>query len=114
MREPRSARCTRLGSWCASSQRPLCRRLPGSSGSPSGGIFVFWLSASVLIAAACVLPFVGRSHRRLDVRPALVLIAICLGLLLGLASWWTPFGWTSYGPRLSLPWILPLVLMSLV
>src|SRR2546423_735885 len=82
--------------------------------SPSGGIFVFWLSASVLIAAACVLPFVGRSHRRLDVRPALVLIAICLGLLFGLASWWTPFGWTSYGPTLSLPWILPLVLMSLV
>jgi hypothetical protein len=82
--------------------------------SPSGGIFVFWLSATVLITAACVLPFVSRSHRRLDVRPALVLLAICLGLVLGLASWWTPFGWTSYGPRLSLPWILPLVLMSLV
>jgi hypothetical protein len=82
--------------------------------SPSGGIFVFWLSASVLIAAACLLPFVLRAERRLDVRPALVLLGICLGLLLGLASWWTPFGWTSYGPRLSLPWILPLVLMSLV
>ena len=47
-------------------------------------------------------------------RPALVLIAICIGLVLGLASWWTPFGWTSYGPRLSLPWVLPLVLMSVV
>jgi hypothetical protein len=31
-----------------------------------------------------------------------------------LAAWWTPFGWTSYGPRLSLPWLLPLVLMGLV
>src|SRR5439155_604708 len=37
-----------------------------------------------------------------------------LGLVLGLASWWTPFGWTSYGPRLSLPWLLPLVLLALV
>ena len=82
--------------------------------SPSGGIFVAWLSASVLVSAACLLPFVLRSQRRLDVRPALVLIAVCIGLVLGLASWWTPFGWTAYGPRLSLPWLLPLVLMSLV
>ena len=43
--------------------------------SPSGGIFVFWLSASVLVSAACVLPFLSRSQRRLDGRPALVLIA---------------------------------------
>ena len=82
--------------------------------SPSGGIFVFWLSASVLVSVACVLPFASRPPRKLDARPALVLIAISIGLVLGLASWWTPFGWTSYGPRLSLPWLLPLVLMSLV
>jgi hypothetical protein len=82
--------------------------------SPSGGIFVFWLSASVLVSVACLLPFVTRSQPKLDARPALVLIAISIGLVLGLASWWTPFGWTSYGPRLSLPWLLPLVLMSLV
>jgi hypothetical protein len=82
--------------------------------SPSGGIFVFWLSAGVLVSTACLLPFVSRSHRQLDLRPALALIAICVVLVLGLAAWWTPFGWTSYGPRLSLPWLLPLVLMSLV
>lgn len=82
--------------------------------SPSGGIFVYWLSASVLVSAACLLPFVSRSHRKLDVRPALVLIVICVGLVLGLAAWWTPFGWTSYGPRLSLPWLLPLILIALV
>jgi hypothetical protein len=82
--------------------------------SPSGGIFVYWLSASVLVTVACLLPFVSRSLEKLDIRPALVLIAISAGLVLGLASWWTPYGWTSYGPRLSLPWILPLVLMALV
>jgi hypothetical protein len=82
--------------------------------SPSGGIVVFWLSATLLISAACLLPFVSRTGGKLDARPALVLIAICGGLVLGLASWWTPFGWTSYGPRLSLPWLLPLLLMSLV
>jgi hypothetical protein len=81
--------------------------------SPSGGIFIFWLAASVVIAAACLLPFASRSERR-DVVPALVLLAVSVALVFGLASWWTPFGWTSYGPRLSLPWILPLVLMALV
>jgi hypothetical protein len=82
--------------------------------SPSGGIFVFWLSASLLVLAACLLPFVRRSGPRVDVRPAVVLTAASAGVVFGLASWWTPFGWTSYGPRLSLPWLLPLVLLALV
>jgi hypothetical protein len=82
--------------------------------SPSGGMLVFWLSASVLVLAACLLPFVSRPRGRLDTRPAIVLIAVAVGLTLGLASWWTPFGWTSYGGRLSLPWALPLVLIALV
>jgi hypothetical protein len=81
--------------------------------SPSGGIVVYWLSASVLVVAACFLPFMSR-RSDLDVRPALVLIASGLGLVFGLASWWTPFGWTSYGPRLSLPWIPAIVLICLV
>jgi hypothetical protein len=81
--------------------------------SPSVGMFVFWVSASALVLAACVLPFVSRSPE-LDARPAIVLIVVVAVLSLGLASWWTPFGWTSYGGRLSLPWVLPLVLIALV
>jgi hypothetical protein len=63
--------------------------------SPSGGIFVFWLFASLLIAAACIAPFFA--HGQLDRRPAFVLIVVVAALVFGLASWWTPFGWTSYG-----------------
>jgi hypothetical protein len=81
--------------------------------APNGGVFVFWPAASVLLAAACLLPLVFRLGRDLDVRPALVLIAVITGLTLGLASWWDPFG-SGYGPRLVLPWILPLVLIALV
>jgi hypothetical protein len=80
--------------------------------SPSGGIFVFWLFASLLIGAACILPFLARG--RLDRRPAVVLIVVVAALLFGLATWWTPFGWTSYGPRLTLPWIPALVLIALI
>ena len=80
--------------------------------SPSGGMFVFWPAASVLVLAACVVAVRGR--RDVDVRPALVLLLVILGLTLGFASWWTPFGWSAIGPRLALPWGLPLVLLALV
>jgi hypothetical protein len=82
--------------------------------SPSGGVFVFWPAASVLLLAACLVPFGYRSRHDLDARPALVLIAVILVLALGFAAWWTPFGWSAYGPRLALPWVLPLVLVALV
>ena len=78
--------------------------------SPSWGMFVFWPAASVLVLVACVVAF----RKRVDVRPAIVVLAVILGLTLGFASWWTPFGWSAIGPRLALPWGLPLVLLTLV
>lgn len=81
--------------------------------SPNGGIVVYWLSASALVLAACALPLAFRSRLRLDPRPALVLTAIVLGLNLGLATWWDIFG-HGYGPRLTVPWVLPIVLLALV
>jgi hypothetical protein len=98
----------------------VLRKLEFAAGllvSPNGGIFVFWVAAAVLVLTACVLPLAQRSLRSrpdVDVRPALVLIAVSFTLIIGLASWWTPFGWLAWGPRLSLPWILPLVLIALV
>jgi len=82
--------------------------------SPSGGMFVFWPTASVLVLTACLSPLFVRSRSMADARPALVLLAVIFGLTLGLASWWQPFGWAGYGPRLALPWGLPLVLLALV
>ena len=78
--------------------------------SPSGGMFVFWPAASVLVLVACIVALRGR----VDARPALVILAVILGLTLGFASWWTPFGWSAIGPRLALPWGLPLLLLALV
>jgi hypothetical protein len=43
-----------------------------------------------------------------------VLGFVIAGLTFGFATWWTPFGWAGYGPRLFLPWGLPLVLLVLV
>ena len=94
----------------------LARRFEYAVGvlvSPSGGMFVFWPAASVLVLSACLLAFPGRK-RGVDVRPALVLLVVILGLTLGFASWWTPFGWSAIGPRLALPWGLPLVLLAVM
>jgi len=81
--------------------------------SPSGGAFIFWPAASVLVALACLLPLTTPG-RHLHLLPALVLIAVVVGVSISLASWWSPFGWAEYGPRLTLPWVLPLVLLALV
>jgi hypothetical protein len=82
--------------------------------SPSGGLFVFWPAASVLVLAACVVGLRRRPILSAYARPALVLVAVSIVLAVGFASWWTPFGWSGYGPRLQLPWVLPLVLIALV
>jgi len=82
--------------------------------SPSGGMFIFWPAASVLVLAACVAAIAWRKRGDVDVRPAVVLLLVILGLTAGFASWWTPFGWSGIGPRLALPWGLPLVLLAVV
>ncbi len=76
--------------------------------SPSGGLLFFWPAAVVLVATACI---VGLRRNAL---PAVVVLSVCAVLAVGFASWWTPFGWSGYGPRLQLPWVLPLVLIVLV
>ena len=79
--------------------------------APNGGILVFWPAATVLLLA-CLAPLASR--RRSDVWPSVVLLVSLAGLAIGFASWWTPFGWFAYGPRLILPWLPPLVLIGLV
>jgi hypothetical protein len=82
--------------------------------SPSGGLLFTWPAAVALVVAACVVSFARSSLRSPAVRPALVLILVSAALVFGFASWWTPFGWSGYGPRLQLPWVVPLVLVALV
>jgi hypothetical protein len=77
-------------------------------GSPSGGLLFFWPAAVVLVLAGCL---VGLRRGAL---PAVVVLAVMVVLAVGFASWWTPFGWSGYGPRLQLPWVLPIVLIVLV
>jgi hypothetical protein len=82
--------------------------------SPSGGLIFFWPAACLLVGAACLVALVRAPFRSAYTRPALVVIAAVAALSVGFASWWTPFGWSGYGPRLQLPWVPPLALILLV
>jgi hypothetical protein len=84
--------------------------------SPNGGILVFWPLACLLVAALLAVPVVRAMRGAATWReawPALALGAIVLGLVVSLAWWWQPFGWWAWGPRLSLPWVLPVLLVAL-
>ena len=76
--------------------------------SPSGGLLFFWPAAVLLVAAACIVGF------RRDPWPTVVIAVVTIVLAIGFGSWWTPFGWSGYGPRLQLPWVLPILLIVLV
>jgi hypothetical protein len=82
--------------------------------SPSGGLFISWPAASVLVALGCLVPLVLAPFGSAYARTALVVICCVGALSIGFAAWWTPFGWSAYGPRLQLPWVPPLVLLCLV
>jgi hypothetical protein len=82
--------------------------------APNGGILLFWATASVLLGGLLVVPFVRRGSERFDRWIALALTVIAAGITLSLAMWWAPFGWIAWGPRLSLPWVLPLLLLALI
>jgi hypothetical protein len=80
--------------------------------APNGGIWLFWASAMVLLGAAVVFGLAGKRHTARW--PALALAGIFVVLLGGLATWWAPFGWYTWGPRLTLPWIPPLLLLAVM
>ena len=84
--------------------------------SPNGGIVFFWPLASALVAllltVAAVRVVRGVTSWREGWLP-FALVALVLALTAGLATWWAPFGWWAWGPRLSLPWVFPLLLLVL-
>jgi hypothetical protein len=84
--------------------------------APNGGIVFFWPLAFVLVALLVSIPAVQALRGTTSWREAwvsLALIGVVTGLVVGLAAWWAPFGWWAWGPRLSLPWVLPILLLAL-
>lgn len=90
--------------------------LGGLLAAPNAGLLVFWPLAAIVLGAAGVAAALGwrRARRVADVWPALVLVGTLVVLLVGFASWYQPFGGFSWGPRLVVPWIPALLLLSVL
>jgi hypothetical protein len=75
--------------------------------APNGGLLFFWTTATALLVLLGAAAW-RRTRERSTFAPAgaAVILASTLAVLtLGFASWWAPFGWVAWGPRLLLPWI---------
>jgi hypothetical protein len=82
--------------------------------SPNGGLLWFWPAAvGVLAIAACAWPRPRRADGWRSLAPWAVL-AVLVADLVGLALWYSPFGWIGWGPRLTLPLVPPLLVLAVV
>ncbi len=84
--------------------------------SPNGGLFVFWPTAAALLLLFG--GFAVRSWRRREAPrnwlPTIAVLATFLALTAAFASWFAPFGWFGWGPRLTIPWIPGMLLLVVV
>ena len=97
-RAPNAAVVTRafLGQWVA----------------PNSGLLWFWPSALAILGltvAGAVWTLRRRGWSWATVAPVLVAVLVVVDVL-GLATWYSPFGWIAWGPRLMLP-LLPAMLL---
>jgi hypothetical protein len=79
--------------------------------APNGGLAWFWPLAPLLvitIAIACSRRGGPMSWQRVAVP---VVAALLIGQVALLATWWAPFGWYAWGPRLVLP-LVPAILVA--
>jgi hypothetical protein len=76
--------------------------------SPSGGVLPYWplAVAVLLVVVALVIGGLKAPSRAAKIACWLVVTAVVLNTLL-LADFAAPFGWVAWGPRLALPWVLP-------
>ncbi len=79
--------------------------------APNGGLAWFWPAAPLLVFAIAIASYrrgEGTSWQRVGTP---VVAALLVGQIALLATWWAPFGWYAWGPRLVLP-LVPALLVA--
>jgi len=95
----------------------LTRRVELAGGvwaAPNGGVIPFWPLLVLLLAAALVSGLRRREGQGVPRWPAIVLVGMVAVLTAQFASWYSPFGWIAWGPRLFLPWLPVLLVLATV
>ncbi|MCU1454063.1 MAG: hypothetical protein JWN46_2209 [Acidimicrobiales bacterium] len=81
--------------------------------APGGGLAPFWPSMVLLAGLFTAATIAALRHRRDQTALAHVAVLLTAGAFtVALATWWSPFGWVAWGPRLLLPLAPALVLVA--
>ena len=77
----------------------------GIFASPSSGVFWFWPFFSALALAGTAIGIYRAFNREMlhSWLPVLSVTGVMMLWFAGLSSWFSPFGWIAYGPRLEVP-----------
>jgi hypothetical protein len=73
--------------------------------SPNGGVLVFWFSSFI-----CCYLLMRLKKQTFSQLSLLVSVFLFAGSVIGLALWWAPFGWDSWGNRLMVPTMLGILI----
>jgi len=83
--------------------------------SPNGGLFWYWPVSVLLVAVLMFLAISAASRIGLSAAaPSVLVLVSFLAQLLGLSNWYAPFGWVAWGPRLMVPTVVGLVVVSVL
>jgi hypothetical protein len=95
-------------------QARAARNLWDLVASWGGGLAWFAVGFTLLVVLVAVTSL-ARLHSgpRRNALPGLAAVATVGGFLVGIASWWSPFGWVAWGPRLAVV-IIPAGTVALV
>ena len=81
--------------------------------SPNSGLIISWPLWVLAVGWVKNVIWLSGGGLRREGLPLLSVMLTMLGLTLGLALWWSPFGWMAWGPRLLLPWLPAMLLIVL-
>ena len=79
--------------------------------APNAGLVWFWLLAPAVILTIGVLSWRRRRSISWGSVAAPVVALLLIGQVVLLSTWWSPFGWFAWGPRLVLP-LIPAMLVA--
>ncbi|MGH2915571.1 MAG: hypothetical protein ACRDMX_11340 [Solirubrobacteraceae bacterium] len=84
--------------------------------SPNGGVAWFWLPGTAVVVLIVMIAASGLHRRAFRARTgSATALVVALLLLTGtLASWFAPFGWAAWGPRLMMPIVPPVVVTAVI
>lgn len=79
----------------------------------NSGMLFCWFSFCFIMAAIVMQKLSFKMKDLIRSCPLWIICSVLIAITAGLSSWWAPFGWIAWGPRLMIPWIPAVTLLVL-